>query len=114
MVLYDRNYMLEPTPEEIQQYEEVRMRENPKNGREHGRINLYSQYPEAVRHHRSLFPDNHMDLMDTKNNPNFEAINQGFYDLLNCVIYLHEKLNERNFFLLNPMYLMSWKIYFKN
>ena len=27
MVLYDRNYMLEPTPEEIQQYEEVRMRE---------------------------------------------------------------------------------------
>ncbi len=91
MVLYDRNYMLEPTPEEIQQYEEVRMRENPQNGREHGRINLYSQYPEAVRHHRSLFPNNHMDLIDTKNNLNFEAINQEFYDLLNTPS-VHEQL----------------------
>lgn len=91
MVLYDRNYMLEPTPEEMQQYEAVRKQEAPTNGRKHGKINLYSQHPEAVRHYQSLFPNNHMDLIDTKNNQNFETLNQGFLDLLNTPT-VHEQL----------------------
>lgn len=91
MVLYDRNYLLKPMPEEIQQYEEIRAQEIAQNGRKHGRINLYSQYPEAVRHYQSLFPNNHMDLIDTKNNPDFETLNQGFLDLLN-VPTVHEQL----------------------
>lgn len=91
MVLYDRDYMLEPTPEEMRQYEEVRKQEVPTNGRKLGKINLYPQYPEAVRHYQSLFPNNHMDLIDTKNNPNFETLNQGFFDLLNSP-NVHEQL----------------------
>ena len=91
MVLYNRDYMLEPTLEEILQYEEVLKQETPTNGRKFGKINLYPQYPEAIRHHQSLFPNNHMDLIDTKSNPNFETLNQGFLNLLNMPT-VHEQL----------------------
>lgn len=91
MNLYDRNYMIEPALDERRQYEEILLQEAPKNGQRFGKINMSNLYPEAIRHNESLFPNHHVDLIDTKLNPKFDDINQGFFDLLNdpCT---HEQL----------------------
>lgn len=48
-------------------------------GQKYGRINHYNQYPEAVKHYLSLFPNNHMCLYDMKENVDLHKINEAFY-----------------------------------
>lgn len=64
MKLYERDYLRVPMESEIKEYELIL--EEEKKNRDIGRINLYSRYPEAIRHHYSLFPNNHIDLLDWK------------------------------------------------
>ena len=82
MGLYDRDYTQEPTPDEIDEYKVVSKQEVSKDGRRIGRVNMPHLYPEAIRHHQSLFPNYHVDLISTKMNPDFDNINKGFLDLL--------------------------------
>lgn len=82
MGLYDRDYTQEPTPDEIDEYKAVSKQEVSKDGRRIGRVNMPHLYPEAIRHHQSLFPNYHVDLISTKMNPDFDNINKGFLDLL--------------------------------
>lgn len=62
MVIHQRNYRLNPTKAEYLLYEKVLKEE--KENRSLGRKNLRFQYPEAIRHFMSLFPNNHIELID--------------------------------------------------
>ncbi len=64
MKLYQRDYCKEPTEFEMEEYERILAEE--KEGSLIGRKNLYYKYPEAVRHYNSLFPNNHIELLDWK------------------------------------------------
>ena len=75
-----RNYK-KITPEEYQRYEAVKSMETI-NGRRFGKINHYNQYPEAVKHYLSLFPNNHICLHDMKIKSDLHLINEEFYSLI--------------------------------
>ena len=72
-----RNYKI-ITQEEKQAYEEIHASEKV---RRFGNINRYNDYPEAVKHYLSLFPNNHIYLCDMKKNQDLHALNVRFYDL---------------------------------
>lgn len=54
------------------------------------RRNLYNEYPEAVKHYLSLFPNNHICLNDIKKRLNIHSINEDFRYLIH-----NEETNER-------------------
>ena len=63
MNLYKRDYIKNPpTTAEIQEFE--RILELEKQDMPIGRKNLRYLYPPAVRHYNSLFPNNHIELID--------------------------------------------------
>ena len=67
MVLYERDYRLQPTEEEMQEYNAIRESEILKFPVV-GRVNKYLEYPRAMRQHLSLFPNNLMEINDYKEN----------------------------------------------
>lgn len=62
MNLYKRDYKIVPTSAEIQEYEKVLAQETQDTPI--GCKNLRYLYPPAIRHHQSLFPNNHIELLD--------------------------------------------------
>ena len=76
MKLYQRDYCKEPTESEIKEYEKILEQEKVEMGI--GRKNLYYKYPEAVRHHKSLFPNNHIELFDWKMSGKMNELTEEF------------------------------------
>ena len=62
MKLYERDYLKSPFLEEELEYEEVQKKEY--EGRKRIKRNLRYLYPPAIRHHLSLFPNNHIELIE--------------------------------------------------
>lgn len=62
MNLYIQDYRKEPKNEDIQEYEKILVQET--QNALIGRKNLRYLYPQAIRHHQSLFPNNHIELLD--------------------------------------------------
>ena len=79
MHLYQRNYK-KISKEEQNKYEEILLKEQ--TGRRFGKINHYSEYPEAAKHYLSLFPNNHIVLSDVKNTMDLREINNQFLGLI--------------------------------
>lgn len=52
-----------------------------------GKVNVCSRYPDAVRHHISLFPNNHIDLQQMRS-PDYDmrGLNDEFRSLVHCNI----------------------------
>jgi len=80
MKLYQRDYCKEPTESEIEEYNQIL--EQEKEGMFIGRRNLYYKYPEAIRHHMSLFPNNHIELLDWKKSGKMSELTEEFADLV--------------------------------
>lgn len=81
MQLYDRDYLNGLSNQEKLEYDQILAKEKEgMNG--FGRKNLYPQYPLAVRHCLSLFPNNHLDIFDLKENQNISEINNNFKQLI--------------------------------
>lgn len=81
MQLYNRNYLNGLTEQEEIEYKEILIKE--KEGiKGFGRKNFYYQYSLAVRNWLSLFPNNHLDIIDLKKSSNAVEINNGFKELL--------------------------------
>lgn len=69
MQLYDRDYNT-VTELETQTYEEILLKEkeDPVALKNLGaRKNLFREYPKAIRHNHSLFPNNYLDIVDLDN-----------------------------------------------
>ncbi|WP_257351438.1 hypothetical protein [Pseudalkalibacillus decolorationis] len=47
------------------------------------RKSLYREYPVAVRHYLSLFPNNHLDIVDLRNTEYLSNNVELFYSLIN-------------------------------
>lgn len=62
MKLSDRDYN-QLTAIEIKEWESVKQREKLRIGNTEFKKSLYHDYPKAVRHYLSLFPNNHLDTM---------------------------------------------------
>ncbi|MED9811610.1 MAG: DUF4263 domain-containing protein [Longibaculum muris] len=80
MKLYQRDYCKGPTKFEMEEYE--RIREEEKIGMGLCRRNLYPQYPEAIRHYNSLFPNNHIELFDWKASGKMSELTKAFEQLV--------------------------------
>ena len=93
MNLYERDYIkTPPTIQEIKLYEAALSAEKDSIGnRRIGKSNQRKSYPEAVRHNRSLFPNNHVELFDFQNVGNMGNLNDEFYDLIH-----NPRTNERD------------------
>lgn len=83
MKLYLRDYCKEPTESEMKEYERVLKMEKEKLSI--GKRNLYHQYPEAIRHHKSLFPNNHIDLFDWKKSGKMSELTEEFEKIVHNV-----------------------------
>lgn len=80
MNLYERDYLTGLTPQEKKEFQEIKTKETA--NLKFGRKNLYYLYPLAVRNCLSLFPNNHLDILDLKANSNAANINNEFEQLL--------------------------------
>ena len=89
MKLYQRDYSEKPTESEMEEYK--RIREEEKSGRRFGRKNLYYKYPEAIRRYKSLFPNNHIELIDWKKSSKMNELTKEFEQIVH-----DENSNERD------------------
>lgn len=83
MKLYERDYLQKPMKSEMKEYELIL--EEEKKDRGIGRIKSYSRYPEAIRHHYSLFPNNHIDLIDWKKSGKMGELTDEFSKIVHNV-----------------------------
>lgn len=74
--IYTRDYRIGYNEEEGRQYQLVCDREN--SGTAIGLINHYPDYPEAVRHYLSLFPNHHIDPWDWTSREDFDSLIDGY------------------------------------
>lgn len=77
--LYSRNYRMKYTEDEKIQYHSILELEKTDT---FTRINHYPQYPEAVRHYSSLFPNYHIDAFDWTRRDDFDDIIDGYEELI--------------------------------
>lgn len=89
MKLYQRDYCKGPSESEIKEYEQIL--EQEKDGMSIGRKNLYYKYPEAIRHYKSLFPNNHIELLDWKMSGKMKELTEEF-----AYIVHNKSSNERD------------------
>ena len=82
MRLYNRDYR-SITQEEKAKYEEIKATEI--TGVPLGTINHYCDYPEAVKHYLSYFPNNHIFLGDVKKSCDIHLINEDFRALVHNI-----------------------------
>lgn len=80
MKLYQRDYCKKPKESEIAEYNQIQTEETSELPI--GRQNLYYKYPEAIRHHNSLFPNNHIDLYDWKASGKMSELTEEFAQLV--------------------------------
>lgn len=78
MKLYARNYKL-ITDVEWQEYQ--RILEIEKTQAKFGKIGHYNEYPEAIKHYLSFFPNNHINLYEMKKK-DIHSINLQFQELI--------------------------------
>lgn len=83
MKLYRRDYNI-LTIEEIEKWEKLKKEElfDPPRGNFKQR-SLYRQYPKAVRHFTSLFPNNLLDVVDLKNEDELHMLVEKYLDEIN-------------------------------
>lgn len=90
MNLYDdRDYSKSPTESEKEEYELILKEE--KEGMFIGKRNLYFKYPAAIRHYQSLFPNNHVDLIDWKMTGEMNKLTEEFSSIVH-----NQDSNERD------------------
>lgn len=87
MNLYMQDYMKNPSADDWELYHKIQAME--REGLPVGKRNLYYEYPESIRHFHSLFPNNHIDLIDWQKR--IGGINQDFIELIN-----RPETNERS------------------
>lgn len=75
--------------EERKRYDEILKQE--RIGNSNLKRNLYNDYPEAVKHYLSLFPNNHICLADIKKRMDIHSINEEFLSLVH-----DQSTNERD------------------
>lgn len=86
MNIYERDYS-KLTQEEIATWEVLKLKEEIKiDGKLFSRKNLFREYPKAVRHYLTLFPNNYLDIEDLKKEE----------ELLDIVQQFKQKLEEKN------------------
>lgn len=78
----DKDFCKEPTQEVLDEYKRVKEREKIGVSLKCARSNLYREYPEAVRHYQSLFPNNHIELFDWKNSGKMDDLINEFEALV--------------------------------
>ena len=81
MNLYDRDYCEEPTECERKEYERILEKEII-DRKKCIRKNLYCEYPEAIRHHMTLFPNNHIDLWDWRESGKMNELTERFSQIV--------------------------------
>lgn len=74
-----RNYK-QITDDEQKAYDYIVSLEQTK--RKFGKVGYYNQYPEAVKHYLSYFPNNHICLCDVKKDRDIHSLNMDFYSLI--------------------------------
>lgn len=79
MRLYNRDYR-SITQEEKVKYEEIKVTETM--GTPFETFNYYCDYPEAIKHYLSYFPNNHIFLGDVKKSCKIHLINEEFLALV--------------------------------
>lgn len=92
MKIYDRDYYL-LTPQEKTEWENLKEKEIVKEssiGNLVVRKSLYRDYPVAARHFISLFPNNHLDIMDLKQEDMLNNLIDRFEEYLS-----KSEINER-------------------
>lgn len=95
MNLYLNNYTNQPCEKDENIYQEILKREQ-----EHSPIskkNLRHDYPVSIRHYNSLFPNNHIELIDYKNDENTD-LQDSIYDLIEAFKSLihNDNTNEQD------------------
>lgn len=83
MKIYERDFSI-LTKEELEEWGTIKEKEKIYLGNKEkiGRKNLYRQYPKAVRHYLSLFPNNYLDIVDLSNEDNIIEINKQYLNIL--------------------------------
>jgi len=82
MKLYTRDYS-ELTQEEIQAWDKSKEQEKGNSFSGWRTKNLYRDYPKAVRHFMSLFPNNHLDIVDLQDKEKLDKMTEDFLLELN-------------------------------
>ncbi|MGK7380028.1 Shedu anti-phage system protein SduA domain-containing protein [Planococcus sp. 1R117A] len=78
MNTFERDYS-KLTQEELEIWESIKLKEEIKiDGQLFGRKNLFREYPKAVRHYLTLFPNNYLDIEDLKKEEELSNIVQQF------------------------------------
>lgn len=82
-MLYERDYLLGLTEEEMQQYKEITGRQfGEKRVSGFGRVNNFLAYPKAARMCKSLFPNNYLDVAELHDTQRLSRANEEFYSLI--------------------------------
>lgn len=83
MKIYERDYSI-LTKDEYMQWNNIKQKEIIYIGDKQSNFkkNLYREYPKAVRHYLSLFPNNYLDIEDLKDVEGLHNLNQQYLDLL--------------------------------
>ena len=101
--LYKRDY-LTLTPDEEAKWELLKQKEiDRKIGRFTTGKSLFSDYPKAVRHHISLFPNNYLDIMELQDTERLKGLVEGLRQILDL-----EETKERDII----KYLKQTEAYF--
>lgn len=82
MKLSDRDFN-HLTEKEIRDWESIKQKEIVRIGNSDFRKSCYHEYPEAVRHYLSLFPNNHLDVLLLKEEQRLRKQIREFSRLLN-------------------------------
>ncbi|WP_051688323.1 Shedu anti-phage system protein SduA domain-containing protein [Desulfofalx alkaliphila] len=84
MKIYSRDYSI-LTQEELKKWEVLKEKEIVSSLGDDLviRKNLYREYPVAVRHFISLFPNNHLDIMDLQQATHLKVLTEEFYRIIN-------------------------------
>lgn len=82
MKIYERDYC-KLSKEELQVWESLKEREIIKYGNFKIKKSLFREYPKAVRHYLTLFPNNYLDIEDLRDEKKLNELVEKFYKLLN-------------------------------
>jgi hypothetical protein len=84
MKIYERDYTV-LTELEKEEWEGIKQKETIFiNGKQSKlRRNLFREYPKAVRHFLSIFPNNYLDILDLKDEKRLNKLNESYLTTLN-------------------------------
>lgn len=81
MRLYDRDYTI-LTAKEIEEWDKLKKEEYYKLGKLKFRKPKFSEYPKAVRHYQSLFPNNYLDVIELRDVEKLNSKVNSFIELV--------------------------------